>query len=142
MPPRSALSPAPHAVDLGPTKFYAQSDAGAQLVGLELVVSAGTARQSAAQNGLAALAAQTVLFTKIDGTRLADRVTAAGGSIDYAVDPGVVRFALEILPGALPAVSADLAHAISAPDTSAETVAAARRALLARSIDDEPSVIR
>ena len=64
---------------------------------------------------MAALAAQTLLFTKIDGTRLTDRIMAAGGSIDYAVDPGVVRFSLEVLPSALPAVSADLARAIAAP---------------------------
>ena len=132
-----ALTGMPHAVDLGTTKFYAQSDTGAQLVGLELVVSAGTARQSAAQNGLAALAAQTLLLTKIDGTRLTDRIAAAGGSVDFAVDPGVVRFALEVLPGALPAISADLARAIAMPDTSPETVAAARAALDAR-IDDNP----
>jgi predicted Zn-dependent peptidase len=132
-----ALSPAPHAVDTGSTKFYAQSDAGAQLVGIELVVSAGTVRQAAGQNGLAALAAQTLLFTKIDGTPLTDRIMAAGGSIDYAVDPGVVRFALEVLPSALPAVSADLARAIAAPDTSAATVAAARDAIGARIDDDE-----
>jgi zinc protease len=132
-----ALSAAPHAVDIGTTKFYAQSDAGAQLVGIDLVVSAGTVRQTASQNGLAALAAQTLLFTKIDGTRLADRIMAAGGSIDFAVDPGVVRFALEVLPSALPAVSADLARAIAAPDTTAATVNAAREALGTRIDDDE-----
>ena len=43
-------------------KLYAQNDAGAQLVGLQFVVSAGTARQGATQNGLAALAAQTLLL--------------------------------------------------------------------------------
>ena len=132
-----ALTAVPHAVDLGSTKFYAQSDAGAQLVGLELIVSAGTARQTAAENGLAALAAQTLLFTKIDGTMLTDRIVAAGGSIDYAVDPGVVRFSLEILPGALPAVSADLARAIATPDTSPATIAAAREALGSRIDDNE-----
>ena len=132
-----ALSAAPQAVDLGSTKFYAQNDTGAQLVGIQLVVSAGTARQTVAQNGLAALTAQTLLFTKIDGTRLIDRVTAAGGSIDYNVDPGVVRIAFEALPSALPAVSAALARAIAAPDTSAETVAAARAAVGARIDGDE-----
>ena len=132
-----ALSAAPQAVDLGSTKFYAQNDSDAQLTGIAIVVSAGTARQTVAQNGLAALTAQTLLFTKIDGTRLADRITAAGGSIDYSVDPGVVRFALEVLPGALPSVSADVAHAIAAPDTSAETVAAARAVLGARIDGDE-----
>jgi zinc protease len=68
---------------------------------------------------------------------LIDRVTAAGGSIDYNVDPGVVRIAFEALPSALPAVSAALARAIAAPDTSAETVAAARAAVGARIDGDE-----
>ncbi len=132
-----ALTAVPHAIDLGSTRFYAQRDTGANLVGIDVVVSAGTARQTAAQNGLAALAAQTLLFTKIGGTRLIDRIAAAGGSIDYALDPGVVRFSLEVLPSALPAVGADLAHAIAAPDTSADTVAAARAELGARIDDDQ-----
>jgi len=132
-----ALNAVPHAVDVGSTKFYAQNDAGAQLVGIELIVSAGTARQSTAQNGLAALAAQTLLYTKIDGLRLTDRIAAAGGSVDFAVDPGVVRFALEVLPSALGSVSADLARAIAAPDTSADTVDAARAQLGSRIDGDE-----
>ncbi|MGA2393183.1 MAG: insulinase family protein [Candidatus Lustribacter sp.] len=132
-----ALSAVPQAVDLGSTKFYAQNDIGAQLVGLELVVGAGTARQTAAQNGLAALTAQTVLFTKIDGTRLVDRIAADGGSIDFTVDPGVVHFSLEVLPSALGPVSADLARVFASPDASADTVAAARDALGARIDDDE-----
>ena len=102
----------------------------------QLIVSAGTVRQTAAQNGLAALTAQSLLFTKIDGVRLSDRIAAAGGSVDYAVAPGTVRFALELLPSALAPVSADFARVLAAPDTSADTVAAARAALGAR-IDAE-----
>lgn len=132
-----ALSAAPQAVDLGSTKFYAQNDAGAQLVGLEVVVGAGTARQTPAQNGLAALTAQTILFTKVDGTRLVDRIAADGGSVDFTVDPGLVHFSLEVLPSALGPVSADLARVLAAPDASADTVAAARDALGARIDDDE-----
>jgi predicted Zn-dependent peptidase len=131
-----ALTAVPHAVDLGGAKLYAQSDAGAQLVGVELIVSAGTARQTVAQNGLAALTAQSLLFTKIDGARLSDRIAAAGGSVDYAVAPGTVRFSLEVLPSALGSVSADLARVLAAPDTSADNVAAARDAVGAR-IDAE-----
>lgn len=125
------------AVDLGGSRFYAQNESGAHLVGLELVVSAGTARQTAAQNGLAALTAQTLLFTKVDGTRLVDRIADDGGSVDFTVDPGVVHFSLEVLPSALGAVSADLAHVLAAPDASTDTVAAARAALGTRIDDDE-----
>lgn len=131
-----ALTAVPHEVDLGSAKLYAQNDAGAQLVGVEFIVSAGTARQTVAQSGLAALTAQALLFTKIDGTRLSDRIAAAGGSVDYAVAPGIARFSLEVLASSLGPVSADFARALSAPDTSAATIAAAREAVGAR-IDAE-----
>jgi predicted Zn-dependent peptidase len=130
-----AVAGVPHPVAPAPTQLYAHSDAGAQLVGLTLVVRAGTARQAAGQNGLAALAAQTLVLTKLDGVTLSDRITAAGGSIDFTVDPGIVRFALEMLPDSVAGITADLQRAIAAPDTSPGTVAAARAALGAR-IDD------
>jgi predicted Zn-dependent peptidase len=130
-----AVAGVPHPAATAPTQLYAHNDAGAQLVGLTIVVRAGTARQAAGQNGLAALAAQTLLLTKLDGVTLADRVTAAGGAIDFTVDPGVVRFAVEMLPGSVAGITADLERAIAAPDTSPATVAAAR-ALLGARIDD------
>jgi zinc protease len=136
-----AAADIPHAAAPSPTKLYAQSDAGAQLVGLTLVVRAGTARQGATQNGLAALTAQTLLLSKIDGIPLTDRITAAGGSIDFTVDPGVVRFSLEMLPASVGEITADLARAVGAPDTSPATVAAARAALGARIDDDERNPI-
>jgi predicted Zn-dependent peptidase len=131
-----AVAPVSNAGDAG-ARFYTQSDDGAQLVGLQLVVSAGTARESATQSGLAALTAQTLLLGRVDGASLADRIGAAGGSIDYSVDPGVVRFAIEVLPSALPTVCAELAQAIASPDTSPATIAAARAAVGARVDDDE-----
>jgi zinc protease len=136
-----AVASVPHAVDLGATKFYVQNDAGAQLIGLEVVVSAGTARQAAGQNGLAALTAQTLLFTKIDGVRLSDRIAAAGGAIDYSIDPDIVRFSIEALPASLPVVSADVARALGAIDTSPVTLAAARAALGSRIDDDQRNPI-
>lgn len=137
-----ALAPVqPQAVDLGDAKLYVQSDADAQLVGVDLIVSAGTARQAAGQDGLAALAAQTLLFANVDGVRLADRIAADGGSIDYSVDPGVVRFAIEALPDTLPAVARDVARALATPDTSPATVDAARSAIGDRIADDEKNPI-
>jgi predicted Zn-dependent peptidase len=137
-----ALAPVqPRALDLGSTKFYVQNDDDAQLIGIQLIVSAGTARQINGQDGLAALAAQTLLFSKLDGVRLADRIAADGGSVDFAVDPGVVRFAIEALPDALPAVARDFARALAAPDTSAETVDAARAAIADRIAEEEKNPI-
>jgi predicted Zn-dependent peptidase len=121
--------------DLGAGKLYATSDAGAQLTGVSLIVSAGTSRETGIQNGVAALAAETILLGNVDGVPLNDRVAADGGAIDVVVGPSVVRFTIEALPSAMPAVAADVARAIASPDTSAATVAAARDAL-AGQIDD------
>ncbi len=126
---------APATVDLGNARLYTQVDDGAQLVGMQLVISGGTARQGPAQGGLAALCAETVLQTKIGGVALVDRVAAAGGSMSYTVDPEVVRFTLEALPEALPGIARDVAAAFSAPDTSPGAIAAARASLGGR-VDD------
>jgi predicted Zn-dependent peptidase len=139
----AAVATAPPPAPLAPDapRIYARADAGAPLTGLVVVVSAGTARETAGQNGLAALTAETLLLGRIDGVSLADRVDAAGGAIDFVVTPDVVRFDIELLPSAVPAVGAALARAFAAPDTSAATVAAARAALGARIADDERNPI-
>ena len=133
----AAPASAPLAVDLGPGKLYSSPDAGAQLTGLTLVVSAGTAREGVDQNGVAALAAESLLFSPVEGVALRDRVTADGGSIDVVVGPSVVRFTIEAMPSVLPAVAADVARAIAAPDLSPATVAGAGDALAAEIADGE-----
>lgn len=130
-------APAPRTADLTGTNVYVQRDPGAQLVGVQLAVSAGTARQAANQNGLAALSAETILQTKIDGASVADRALAAGGSVVSVVGPDVVRFSIEAMPAALPSISRDLAQAIASPDVSPPTLAAARAALTDRLVDEE-----
>lgn len=135
----AALAAVPPAtIDLGGTqRLYAQADTGAQLTGMQIVVGAGTARQSATQGGLAALTAETLIETKIDGVALVDRVTAAGGSIAYAAGPDVVRFSIAALPEALPGIARDVATVFAAPDTSAANVTAARATLSSRIDSDE-----
>jgi predicted Zn-dependent peptidase len=125
------------ALDLGAGKLYASADAGAQLTGLTLVVSAGTAREGGTQNGLAALTAESMLFGRVGGVPLNDRVTADGGSIDVVVGPSAVRFTIEALPAAMPAVAADIARTFAAPDTSLATVSAARDALTGQIAEGE-----
>ena len=135
--PRAAAPPL--AVDVGAGKLYEKGDTGAQLTGLALIVSAGTAREGPGQNGLAALAAQTLMLGNVDGVPLADRIAADGGSIDVVVGPSVVRFTIEALPSVLPAVARDIARAVTAPDTSAATVSAARRQVAGQIADTEKS---
>jgi predicted Zn-dependent peptidase len=86
---------------------------------------------------LAALTAETMLRTKIDGSTLLERVTRNGGSLSYTIDPDVVRFSVEALPDALPAIARDIAAVFAAPDTSGPIVNAAREAIVARIADDE-----
>ena len=64
-----------------------QPDASADLAGTEVLLQAGLDRQTAKQNGLAALVAQAILRTPVQGSvALEDAVAANGGSITYAVD--------------------------------------------------------
>jgi zinc protease len=113
---------------------YVQAIPSAQLVVVQVVVAAGTAREAPAQNGLAALSAQTILHTEIGGTPLVERVAAMGGSISYAVAPDAIRFTVEALPAAVPAIMHDLTTAFLMPDVSPSAIASAR-AGLGRRID-------
>jgi zinc protease len=131
-------------VDLGGPRAYVRSDANASLAGVELFVRAGLDRQSAAQNGLAALVAESVLRTPIGppagsgaAVALTDAVTARGGSLSYAVSSQYVRFYLEAPPDVLPGLTPLVARALAAPSFEAPALGAARTALAERiAIDD------
>lgn len=107
-----------------------QPDASADLAGTEVLLQAGLDRQTAKQNGLAALVAQAILRTPVQGSvALEDAVAANGGSITYAVDPRGVRFYLEGLTGTYGTLLDLFRTALSKPDFSAATLASARTAL-------------
>jgi zinc protease len=128
LPPASPgpVAGSPVAIDVGSGMLYATSEAGAQLTAITVIVSAGTAREPARKNGVAALAAQSLLLSRIDGVTLSDRVSADGGSIDVVVGPSAARFTIEALPAQEGVVAADIARAIAAPAITVDTVAAAR----------------
>jgi predicted Zn-dependent peptidase len=114
-----------------------QPDSNATLVGVALVVRAGLDRQTMRQNGLAALVAETIVRTPVTQAQsglppeaLADAIAAHGGSIRFTVDPGDVRFYVEVLAEDAPAVLDLVRTAIASPDFSPETVRDARAALV------------
>jgi predicted Zn-dependent peptidase len=109
-----------------------QDDPAADLIGTQVRISAGLDRQSADQNGLAALVAQSILQTPADGVPLADSIAGDGGSIAYDVDPHDVRFYLEGLPGSYDSMLARFHAALAHPDFSAPALTRARAALGAR----------
>jgi predicted Zn-dependent peptidase len=107
-----------------------QPDSSADLTGVELLLQAGLDRETVKQNGLAALVAEAVLHTPVQGgIALEDAISGGGGSITYAIDPRGVRFYLEGLSGNFPALLTMLRAALGKPDFRAATLDASRAAL-------------
>ncbi len=127
--PSVAFAAAPVVQNSSGATLIEQQDNAAPLVHVTVVVRAGLNRQTMSQNGLAALTAQTVLRTAVDGTPLEDALAAHGGGVHFAVDPGDVRFAVESTPAQAPAVFDLFRRAIAAPAFDAKTVTSARTAL-------------
>jgi predicted Zn-dependent peptidase len=124
-------------LDVGAAKLFVQSDDSAMLTGLELFVSAGLDRESDAQNGLASLAAATILQAPVNGMALADLIAARGGSLSYTVGPQYVRFYLEAAPASVATLAGLVGKVMSSPTVSPATVGAARAAIAARISDEE-----
>jgi predicted Zn-dependent peptidase len=124
-------------LEVGAAKLYLQSDDTAMLAGLELFVGAGLDRESAQQNGLAALAAQTILESPVNGMALSDAIAARGGSLTYAIGPQFARFYLEAPPASIGALATLFSHALAAPAITPATLSAARAAVTKRIVDDE-----
>jgi predicted Zn-dependent peptidase len=102
----------------GATQLYTQSDEGALLAGIQIFVRAGLDHESARENGLAALAAETILGTKVGGIALSDAVAAHGGAIVYSVGPQYVRYYLEAPPASMGSLAVLVLNAKIAEDES------------------------
>jgi zinc protease len=124
-------------LEVGAAKLYLQSDDTAMLAGLELFVGAGLDRESPQQNGLAALAAETIVETPVNGTTLSDAIAARGGSLTWAIGPQYARFYLEAPPASIGALAALFSRALAVPAVTPATLTAARAAVSKRIADDE-----
>ena len=129
--PTPSLSPAPL------VRAVVRSDPAVAMAGVALFIDAGLVRQRAAKPGLAALTAQAVVETPVDGVPLRDAVEAVGASLDAATGPERVRFYLEGPPAALASAARLVARALGAPSFAAATLAAARADLDARREETE-----
>lgn len=114
----------------GAATVIQQPDATAELAGTEILLQAGLDRETPKQNGLAALVAQCILRTPVNGVPLEDAVNANSGSITYAIEPRDVRFYLEGLSAAYPTLLTLLRTALAKPDFSPQTLTSARGALV------------
>jgi predicted Zn-dependent peptidase len=105
------------------TTIVSQPTGGA-LVAAEVVVPAGLAQQTAANAGVAGVAAQLVLTTPIDGgLTLADAAAQVGATVTYTLDPLDTRFYLEAQPPQFGRLFRGLVSSISAPDLRGFTTA-------------------
>jgi zinc protease len=146
-----AIAPAAAAptavVDLGGPRAYVRADGVASLAAVELYVRAGLDRQTASQNGLAALVAESVLQTPVavpasranPGTpqTLQDAIDACGAELAFVVTAENVRFSLQGTPDAIAVAAPLFARALAAPSFAAPTLAAARAALAVRIADEQ-----
>lgn len=123
-------------LDLGTAKFYLDTDETALLAGLQLFVNAGLDRETDRQNGLAALAAETVLQSPVGSASLRDSIAARGGSLSYVIGPQYARFYLEAPPQMMSSFAGLVEKALAGP-ISPEIFTAARTAVLARIADDQ-----
>jgi zinc protease len=135
--PAAGAAPRVSAIDAGGARAFVQPDPGVPLAAVMLHVRAGLDRQTAAQNGLAALTAETVLRTPANGVPLTDAVEAVGASIGYVVGPQGIRFYLEATPERLALAAPMVAGALAAPAFDPPTLAAARAALGERIAEDD-----
>ncbi len=132
----SPLYPTTRTIDLGAAKLYSQYDDAVSVAGVQVFVPAGLERQTTAQNGIAALTAQSVLQLPVDGVPLRDAIAARGGSLTYAIGMQYTRFYLEASADVLPDVLALVGKALSMPTFTNAAVAPARAELLGRIADD------
>jgi len=133
----SPLYPPTRTTDLGAAKLYSQYDDAVSVAGVQFFVPAGLERQTTAQNGIAALTAQSVLQLPVDGVALRDAIAARGGSLSYAIGMQYTRFYVEASAEVLPEVLALLGRALATPTFTNAVVAPAKTELLDRITADE-----
>ncbi|MBV8424458.1 MAG: insulinase family protein, partial [Candidatus Eremiobacteraeota bacterium] len=121
----------------------AQVDDDGALAGVQVYLPGGLDRQTAVQNGFAALLGEVVARTPVAAGNaqlpLRDAIAALGAGLTVSVEPQDVRYYVEGRPAALHAALAMLGGALASPDFSHATVASAKRALTARIIDANES---
>ncbi len=88
----------------------------APVTGMQLFVPAGLDRQPRNRSGLAAVVAQALVQTPVDGTSLTLAIARAGGSVTYTVDGQETHFYLEATPSRFAEVASLFARALARPD--------------------------
>ena len=101
------------------------TSAHAPVTGMQLFVPAGLDRQPRNRSGLAAVVAQALIETPVDGVALALAAARAGGSVSYTVEGQETHFYLEATPSRFAEVASLFALAIARPDFSPSAIKSA-----------------
>lgn len=139
--------PAASATSLGALRFVGESDPDAVIGGVQIFIAAGLDRELPSQSGASALVADCILRTPVafgtGGTMLPlhDAIAASGASLTYTVDGRSVHYYFEGRGQSLAAALDLFKAAVTAPDFSAPTLAAARASLIARAHESENSAL-
>jgi len=138
-PPRF---PSPVLTDIDGSPFLSETDADADLTGVQIFVAGGLESQPQDANGIAALVAQTIVLTpERIGSQPAlpvrDAIARAGGTLSFTIDGTTAHYYLEARADHLAALLDAFDAAIAKPDFSAATVDAARNELDAHIGDNE-----
>ncbi len=110
--------------------IVSQPDPSSSLVGVEFAIPAGLDRQGLREDGLAALVAESILKTPVDGVPLDEAVAAEGGSVHFTIEPTGVRFYCQAVAFDAQRVFATFRSGLAAPDFSQATLSLARDALI------------
>lgn len=119
--PAFAAAPAPAAAP----RIIDITAARAPVTGMQLFVPAGLDRQPRNRSGLAAVVAQALIETPVNGLALTLAAARAGGSVTYTVDGQETHFYLEAAPSRFAEVASLFALALAHPDFDAAAIKAA-----------------
>ena len=133
----AAMLTGPVVTHTGGVTTIVQQDSSAPLVHVDYVLRAGLDRQMLTQNGIAALTAESLLRSPVNGVALKDAVDASGGSISFVVDPTDVRFEVQALPEDGTRVLGLVRTVFAKPVFDPATVKAARDHLITRIAENQ-----
>lgn len=127
---RAESDPAPSLHSYHGATIIEQQSIGSPLAGANVFIPAGRDRQTTQQNGIAALVAQTIVDTPVNGMPLQTALAGQGGTIRFTVAGSDVRFYVEGMRATYNSEILPLfAAALAKPDFSPATVSAARKEL-------------
>ena len=97
--------------------IVSQFSADTALVDAQVFLPAGSAQQSSASAGVAAVTAAMVMQTPVErGDNLTTIAQRLGATVGYTIDPQATRFSIECKAADLPRILSDMASAVDKPD--------------------------